>query len=77
MQRNTKNRTLEKRNTTPPTLDGLDLIPVDVYAPRIGWHPESLRRACREGRLCAVKVGREWRIPRGEAARIEAEGIRS
>jgi hypothetical protein len=53
----------------------MDLIPVEVFAPKIGWHQESLRRACRQGRVKAVKLGRAWRIPRAEAEHIAQHGI--
>ena len=37
-------------------------------------HVETVRRAIRDKRLRAVKIGRHWRVRRGELDRIEREG---
>ena len=71
----TTKRSPVKAPEASPAIQNLDLIPVDIYAPQIQWHPESLRRACRQGRVNAVKIGREWRIPQAEAERIRQFGI--
>jgi len=52
-----------------------DLINVETFAASIQWHPESLRRACRQGRIDAVKLGRGWRISRAVADQIVKTGI--
>jgi excisionase family DNA binding protein len=41
-----------------------------------GWrvNVETVRRAIREKRIRAIKVGRHWRIRRKELDRIESEG---
>ena len=50
------------------------LTPED-FAGAVQWHPESVRRALRAGRIRAVRLGRAWRITAGELARIQAEGL--
>lgn len=35
-------------------------------AARLGLHPDTLRRMAQEGRIRAVKVGREWRFREGD-----------
>lgn len=42
----------------------LELISLPTLAARIEYNPETLRRACRAGRIPAVKCGREWRVTR-------------
>ena len=52
--------------TTPtvPTIDGQWAFTTIEYARRTNQHPESVRRAIREGRLQAVRTGkRQFRIP--------------
>ncbi len=41
---------------------------------RWGWHPESVRRAIRQGRIAAVVISRRLLVPTGEIERIEREG---
>ena len=48
---------------------------VDQLAAAIGYHPESVRRAIRQGRIRALPFGRTWRIPPDESARIFANGL--
>lgn len=43
-------------------------------ADRWAWHPESVRRAIRQGRLESVVISRRRLIPVAEVERIEAEG---
>ena len=43
-------------------------------AERWGWHPESVRRAIRQGRIAAVVISRRLLVPTGEIERIEHEG---
>ncbi len=41
-----------------------DLIPISVYAARIGRDPATVRQKCLRGTLHgAVKMGRDWLIP--------------
>ena len=47
----------------------------EELAIQISWHPESVRRAIREGRIKAKQFGREWRIMPDEIARIMDEGL--
>ena len=50
-------------------------LTVDELAARIKYHPESVRRAIRQGRIHALPFGTGWRIPAQEAARILATGL--
>lgn len=45
------------------------------FASVIRWHPESVRRAIREGRIKAIRMGNGWRIPGDEVARILTNGL--
>ena len=45
------------------------------FARLISWHPESVRRAIRQGRIHAVRFGKQWRIPCAEVARIMENGL--
>jgi len=47
------------------------------FARIISWHPESVRRAIREGRIKAVRISRGLRIPAEEVARICKNGLPS
>ena len=53
----------------------MDLIGIKTFAARIEWYEETLREACREGRVKAVKTGRNWKIPREIAEEIRRLGI--
>lgn len=53
-----------------------------LYEPRafarvISWHPESVRRAIRQKRIRAVRLGNGWRIPADEVSRIMTAGLPS
>jgi len=50
-------------------------LTVDELAAQIKYHPESVRRAIRQGRIAALPFGIGWRIPAREAARILATGL--
>ena len=52
-----------------------ELVALSTVVQRIGVHPETVRRAIRDGRLKAVKAGKGWRIPRAELARVAREGL--
>ena len=47
----------------------------EELADLVTLHPESIRRAIRDHRIKAQKVGPFWRIPRSEAAHILAHGL--
>jgi excisionase family DNA binding protein len=51
------------------------LLSPDTVAHAIGLHPESVRRAIRAGRIRAVHIGRNVRIPSDELDRILAGGL--
>ena len=38
-------------------------------------HPESVRKACREGRIKGVHLGGRWRVSHAELCRIVEAGI--
>jgi hypothetical protein len=52
-----------------------ELITTHSLGTMIHWHPESVRRACRQGRIEAVKLGRGWRLPPAATANILKNGI--
>lgn len=56
-----------------PTTD--DMTDINDFAAVIQWHPESLRRACRQGRVAGKKFSRNWRIPKEVADDILKNGI--
>ena len=50
-------------------------LTVEELAARIKYHPESVRRAIRQGRIHALRFGAGWRITATEAARILTTGL--
>lgn len=52
-----------------------DMLSPNQLAAIIGWHEESVRRAIRQGRIPAVKMGRNWRIQLETAEMIRQNGI--
>jgi len=50
-------------------------LTVEEAAEKFHYHPESVRRAIRQGRIHALRFGQGWRIPAPEARRILAEGL--
>ena len=50
------------------------LLPSEV-ADALRYHIESVRRAIRQGRIKAIKAGRQWRVPRAELDRLLREGL--
>jgi hypothetical protein len=61
-----------------PRADAMQvLLPLHVFAKNIGWHTESVRRACRQGRIAAIKLGKGWRVPASVAEEITRNGIPS
>jgi excisionase family DNA binding protein len=53
------------------------MLTVNEVATRLRVSPESVRRWARQGRLRAVKVGRQLRIPPTEVERILSAGLDS
>ena len=51
-----------------------DLLLTDEIAQIWRVHVETVRRAIRDKRLRALKVGRHWRVPRTELDRVAKEG---
>jgi excisionase family DNA binding protein len=58
-------------NSPPPQL----LYSPEEVAAAISFHPESIRRAVRSGRIAAVKLGPLWRITAATLQRIATEGL--
>lgn len=58
-----------------------NVIRQDVYftpieiSRRWKWHPESVRRAIRCGRITSIVIGRRRLVPIAEVERIEAAGL--
>jgi len=50
-------------------------LTVKAAADLFFYHPESVRRAIRQGRIHAVRFGQDWRIPAPEVRRILATGL--
>ena len=48
---------------------------VEEVAGQIKYHPESVRRAIRQGRILALPFGTGWRIPAAELHRILTTGL--
>lgn len=48
---------------------------VESFAATIQYHPESVRRAIRQGRIRALRFGQGWRIPQAEVNRILTQGL--
>ena len=51
------------------------VIPTHEFAAAIGYHPESVRRCIRQGRINVLRFGRGYRIPQAELQRILREGL--
>jgi excisionase family DNA binding protein len=56
--------------------DETPLFRTDRVATLLHWHPGSVRRAIRQGRIRAVRVGQQWRVSGEELARVQAQGLR-
>ena len=50
-------------------------LTVEELAARINYHPESVRRCIRQGRINALPFGAGWRILPQEARRILTTGL--
>ena len=51
------------------------LFSPEEVATAISFHPESVRRLIRDGKIAAVKVGLLWRVTAGELHRIATKGL--
>lgn len=51
------------------------LYTTDEFANLIGFHPESVRKIIRQGRIKAKRFGRSYRILGSEVDRILKDGI--
>ncbi len=71
MKRNSKKKT----KAVPAQLATGELIDINTFAATLQWHPESVRRACRQERVEGIKLGRGWRIPKAVAEAIMRNGI--
>lgn len=52
------------------------MLNVQQAAEKLGLAQGTIRRFIREGRIKAVKVGRDWRIKESEIERILEEGTK-
>ena len=69
---------MKRKSTNTTEITGNKPIPtVNQVAAILQFHPESVRRAIRAGRIKAIKVGQEWRIPHEVAESILREGLPS
>lgn len=50
------------------------LLSLEEVARQLGIHIKTARRQVREGRLLAVKVGRQYRVSASELARVMGQG---
>ena len=57
------------------TLQNDAALTVEELAAQIKYHPESVRRAIRQGRINALRFGAGWRIPAPEVVRILTTGL--
>jgi excisionase family DNA binding protein len=48
---------------------------VEAVANRIQYHPVTVRKAIRAGRIEAIKFGKSWRIPDSVLEKICREGL--
>jgi excisionase family DNA binding protein len=52
-----------------------NLLLTDEAATVLRSHPETIRDACREGKIKACKIGKTWRIAIEEVERVAREGL--
>lgn len=72
------NRMKNKLNGNTEPAGGIEvgtLVSPEAFAKLIGWHPESVRLAIRQGRIAARKFGSVWRITPATVAQLTANGI--
>lgn len=61
---------MRENQETPPAMR----TPQEL-ATALGLRPQTVMKFCREGRIQSIKVGRLYRIPAGEFARVLREGV--
>jgi len=66
---------MKQRLTEQQTEGAPAMYTAGDFARLIKWHAESVRRAVRQGRIKAVRVGSGWRIPAEEVRRICTAGL--
>lgn len=66
---------LEQSEAAPILADPRPHYTPQIAADRWHWHPESVRRAIRSGRIASIIIGRRRLIPAVEIERIEREGF--
>ncbi len=64
-----------KLKICPVVVGASEVYLTEEVAELIKFHPETVRRLVREGRIQAMKFGRDWRIPNSEVQRILREGL--
>lgn len=64
-----------KRDLIFNTEIGSQLLRTQRVAAVLNCHPGSVRRAIRQGRIKAVRVGQQWRVSAEELARMQNEGL--
>jgi excisionase family DNA binding protein len=60
-------------STTSPS-SPISLLSLDEVARQLGVHVKTARRQVRDGRLQAVRVGRQYRVAASELARVMGQG---
>lgn len=70
----TKNAPSRRKAPAPPITAPRQWLMHELAA-AARMHPESLRRAARQGRIQVIRFGRSLRIPDAEVQRILAEGL--
>ena len=73
-RRETKGNMMKSKVERNPTAEARLYAPT-AFAKIICWHPESVRRAVRQGRIRALRLGNGWRIPSDEVRRICTAGL--
>ena len=53
-----------KRNSTNPKTNSNDYMSTTDFALHYGYSPITISRWCNSGRIPAIKVGSQWRIPK-------------
>lgn len=53
-----------KRNSTNPKTNSNDYMSTTDFALHYGYSPITISRWCNSGRIPAIKVGHQWRIPK-------------
>ncbi len=60
-----------KAAKTPLVIEKLTTgLTPEEFGAAVRWHPETIRRCIRQGRVKALKLGRRFLIPRSELDRV-------